>query len=232
VTTPNLSKIMFNWPPTTWKDSGGMGFSGEAHDYSACEYKRLIEPKVAALVSEVGRLRKELKDAIAGAKQAMEQKDTLRAQLDELQQAFTESQEEVVKRGKLLAEAHALLTRTLPYLSNTPDLVQHGAEELAEEIRSASAGQPCYGPNEWGTECGKCSKCKHASAEPSAPECGHAACKSLGEPHPFCQFVKGLEQAEPSAPVELVCNCATRIEANHALSCPRAALERKPQVKS
>ncbi|WP_323157842.1 hypothetical protein [Pseudomonas fulva] len=71
-----------------------------------------------------------------------------------------------------------------------------------------------------------------ASADPSAPECGHAACKSLGEPHPFCQFVKGLEQAEPRAPVELVCNCATRIEANHALSCLRAALERKPQVKS
>lgn len=68
-----------------------------------------------------------------------------------------------------LAERDALLTRALPYLSNTPDLVQHGAEDLAEEIRSASAGRPCYGPNEWGTECGKCSKCKHASAEPSAP---------------------------------------------------------------
>ncbi|WP_281690785.1 Lar family restriction alleviation protein [Pseudomonas sp. PARCl1] len=68
-----------------------------------------------------------------------------------------------------LAERDALLTRALPYLSNTPDLVQHGAEDLAEEIRSASAGRPCYGPNEWGTECGKCSKCKSASAEPSAP---------------------------------------------------------------
>ncbi|WP_054904577.1 hypothetical protein [Pseudomonas sp. NBRC 111144] len=43
------------------------------------------------------------------------------------------------------------------------------AEELREEIRSASAGRPCYGPNEWGAECGKCSKCKSASAEPSAP---------------------------------------------------------------
>ncbi|WP_313317786.1 hypothetical protein [Pseudomonas sp.] len=68
-----------------------------------------------------------------------------------------------------LAEAQALLARTLPYLSNTPDLVQHGAEDLSEEIRNASAGRPCYGPNEWGTECGQCSKCKSASAEPSAP---------------------------------------------------------------
>lgn len=41
-----------------------------------------------------------------------------------------------------------------------------------------------------------------ASAEPSAPKCGHPACASLGEPHPFCEFVKELEQAEPSAPVE------------------------------
>ena len=65
-----------------------------------------------------------------------------------------------------LAERDALLQRALPYLSNTPDLVQQGAEDLAEEIRSASAGKPCYGPNEWGTECGKCSKCKPASAEP------------------------------------------------------------------
>lgn len=38
-----------------------------------------------------------------------------------------------------------------------------------------------------------------ASAEPSAPKCGHTACKSLGEPHPFCDFVQSLE---PSAPVE------------------------------
>lgn len=68
-----------------------------------------------------------------------------------------------------LAERDALLTRALPYLSNTPDLVQHGAEDLAEEIRNVSDGRPCYGPNEWGTECGKCSKCKPASAEPSAP---------------------------------------------------------------
>lgn len=39
----------------------------------------------------------------------------------------------------------------------------------------------------------------YAIAEPSAPECGHPACVSLGEPHPFCEFVQGLE---PSAPVE------------------------------
>lgn len=38
-----------------------------------------------------------------------------------------------------------------------------------------------------------------ASAEPSAPTCGHPACKSLGEPHPFCDFVQGLE---PSAPIK------------------------------
>ncbi len=67
-----------------------------------------------------------------------------------------------------LAERDALLQRALPYLSNTPDLVQHGAEDLAQEIRSASAGKPCYGPNEWGTECGQCSKCESASAEPEA----------------------------------------------------------------
>lgn len=32
--------------------------------------------------------------------------------------------------------ARALLERTLPYLNNTPDLVQFGAEELAVEIRA------------------------------------------------------------------------------------------------
>jgi hypothetical protein len=54
------------------------------------------------------------------------------------------------------------------YLSNTPDLVQHGAEDLADEIRSVATGKPCYGPNEWGTECGQYSKCKSASAEPKS----------------------------------------------------------------
>ncbi|QVM94141.1 hypothetical protein JYG36_13495 [Pseudomonas sp. SORT22] len=38
-----------------------------------------------------------------------------------------------------------------------------------------------------------------ASAEPSAPKCKHAACKSLGEHHPFCDFVQAIES---SAPVE------------------------------
>ncbi|MGE8327245.1 hypothetical protein [Pseudomonas urmiensis] len=38
-----------------------------------------------------------------------------------------------------------------------------------------------------------------ASAEPTVPTCGHAACKSLGEPHLFCDFVRSLE---PSAPAE------------------------------
>lgn len=30
----------------------------------------------------------------------------------------------------------------------------------------------------------------------SEVQCGHAACKSLGEPHPFCNFVQKLEKAE------------------------------------
>lgn len=51
------------------------------------------------------------------------------------------------------------VTRALPFLSDTPDLVQNGAESLAEEIRSHSPWRPCYGPNEWGTECGKCDRC-------------------------------------------------------------------------
>ena len=29
-------------------------------------------------------------------------------------------------------------------------------------------------------------------------ECGHAACKSLGEPHPFCEFAKSATTAKES----------------------------------
>lgn len=83
--------------------------------------------------------------------------------------AFTQLHNDLHEAGDKLAGRDALLQRALRYLSNTPDLIQHGAEDLAQEIRSASAGKPCYGPNEWGTECGQCSKCKSASAEPSAP---------------------------------------------------------------
>lgn len=130
----------------------------------------------------------------------------------------TKWQQEAAQVGLLraqLAKAHGLLRLARQFVVNGVDLgyiqmpdadTPDPAHDLVPKIDAALS----------------------ASAEPSAPECGHAACKSLGEPHPFCQFVKGLEQAEPSAPVELVCNCATRIEANHALSCPRAALERKP----
>lgn len=82
--------------------------------------------------------------------------------------AFTQLHNDLHEAGEKLAERDVLLQRALPYLSNTPDLVQHGAEDLAQEIRSASAGKPCYGPNEWGTECGQCSKCESASAEPEA----------------------------------------------------------------
>lgn len=61
--------------------------------------------------------------------------DTLRAQLAELQQAFTESQEEVVKRGKMLAEAHALLREVAPIHHELPD----GLRERIEIALSASA---------------------------------------------------------------------------------------------
>lgn len=35
------------------------------------------------------------------------------------------------------------------------------------------------------------------NADPSAPTCGHAACTSLGEPHPFCDSSRSLEQSAP-----------------------------------
>gem|GEM_PF-3067557 len=95
------------------------------------------------------------------------------ADIEQLREVIKHSDAQIMRQSMRisnqraqLAERDALLQRALPYLSNTPDLVQQGAEDLAEEIRSASAGKPCYGPNEWGTECGKCSKCKPASAEP------------------------------------------------------------------
>lgn len=91
------------------------------------------------------------------------------ASRDDLDRALYVAYAEIDTLRAQLAERDALLQRALPFLSNTPDLVQHGAEDLAQEIRSASAGKPCYGPNEWGTECGQCSKCESASAEPSAP---------------------------------------------------------------
>lgn len=87
--------------------------------------------------------------------------DRVTAQRDALQQLLNARDEDV-------ENLRTLLGRTLPYLSNTPDLVQHGAEDLADEIRSASAGRPCYGPNEWGTECGQCGKCKADSGSHSA----------------------------------------------------------------
>lgn len=50
---------------------------------------------------------------------------------------------------------------------------------------------------------------------------------------PCCPLGKRIDaalsaSAEPSAPVDPVCNCATRLDTNHAISCPRAALEHKP----
>ena len=127
--------------------------------------------------------------------------------------------EEIEALRAELAERDALLQRALPYLSNTPDLVQHGAEDLAEEIRSASAGRPCYGPNEWGTECGKCSKCKHASAEPSAPVIHPINMKTMMQAYEqvdhkellhgtsnwcasMATALRGVIHSEPSAPVE------------------------------
>ena len=120
--------------------------------------------------------------------------------------------EEVKNLKAQLAELDALLQRAMPYLSNTPDLVQHGAEDLAEEIRSASAGRPCYGPNEWGTECGKCIKCKPASAETEVkpePE-NQAGPKPWGGGRTIHRFqvaakdlirlAKEYSDAEPSAP--------------------------------
>lgn len=125
-----------------------------------------------------------------------------------------------------LAERDALLTRALPYLSNTPDLVQHGAEDLAEEIRSASAGRPCYGPNEWGTECGKCSKCKSASAEPSAPV-------DIDERAKFeAEWRKRYPDHPPLAlkrsGLDLADYCNTRTKDAWWAWQARAALERKP----
>jgi len=35
----------------------------------------------------------------------------------------------------------------------------------------------------------------------ATPACGHNACKSLGEPHPFCDFVTQLEVAPVVEPL-------------------------------
>ncbi|MNN47505.1 hypothetical protein D3C81_1619270 [compost metagenome] len=74
-----------------------------------------------------------------------------------------------------LAEAHALLRELLPLANRAVKSAwSQGIVMRAEATLSASA-------------------------EPSAPKCSHAACKSLGEPNPFCDFVQALES---SAPVE------------------------------
>ena len=39
-------------------------------------------------------------------------------------------------------------------------------------------------------------------SSPSPASCGHAACKSLGEPHPFCEFVSALDAAPSPAGVD------------------------------
>lgn len=158
----------------------------ESHDWdqgyrdgwNACldEIAKLGPLYTHADTGEVERLQRRIANADLALKAQTQNCETLRAQLAEQKQiieALCEgtdgSTPALLTIGRLqtqLAERDALLQRTLPYLSNTPDLVQHGAEDLAEEIRSTSAGKPCYGPNEWGTECGKCGKCKTASAEP------------------------------------------------------------------
>jgi|GEM_PF-4403053 len=123
-----------------------------------------LNHRIGADTAEVERIGKELREV-------REERDDLRRRVDDFQSRShgIKNLSVIEQLNDKLAERDALLARTLPYLSNTPDLVQHGAEDLAEEIRNVSAGRPCYGPNEWGTECGKCSKCKPASAEPSAP---------------------------------------------------------------
>jgi len=40
---------------------------------------------------------------------------------------------------------------------------------LSKSISMESAGLPCYGPNEWGTECGRCSKCTRFNSESKQP---------------------------------------------------------------
>ncbi|WP_313644880.1 hypothetical protein [Pseudomonas sp.] len=59
--------------------------------------------------AEVERLREQVETLRLMTNDYLLETERLRTQLAELQQAFTESQEEVVKRGKILAEAQALL---------------------------------------------------------------------------------------------------------------------------
>ena len=65
------------------------------------------------------------------------------------------------------------------------------------EVRGGASRRPCYGPNEWGTECGNCAKCNVDSAEPSAPDCDHCA----GAGHDY--YGKKCTHCMTSAPIDV-----------------------------
>lgn len=137
------------------------------------------------LEKEVEELRGDLASANADKEAYAQNAINLRERLDktkadskllaELDDATIKQQGEKLRTlTDKLAERDALLERCLLAVVNGEDFDLPAS--LLDEIKALSA-----------------------SAETSAPTCGHPSCKSLGEPHPFCDFVRGLE---PNAPAE------------------------------
>lgn len=150
--------------------------------------------------------------------------DTLRAQLAELQEAFTESQEEVVSRGKMLAEAQALLREVgdSGFMVDGQIMPSHEAVELHERVEayvsaSAEPSAPTPMPAYMEEVCDKFdwtpeealrfyAEGKHFDTDNGRTRIlctGAIASHALKGMIKEYADLKGSEQGEPSAPVEI-----------------------------
>lgn len=148
-----------------------------------CGVEIELDDYVGKLAGEVERLSRKAANADLSLAAQTRQVHTLRAQLSELKGAFNESQENVVKRGKMLAERDALLAKVV----NSGALSSEQYEELEAECCATSANSP------------KCKTC-HDQGEIFVRK-GDVHYSMQTEPEPVMAACP--ECADPSAPTEI-----------------------------